>query len=132
MRLQIESAGQSVWSAAYTGYPGSQGEKDYTHGEIIDGILQAVLKDRMWSEPKLGEQGRAMLLQWISDNFKSEDWWVRERYLAMARLVGDVTYLPFLRKVAAELEGKSGASEERQLKAAMEAIERTTGTKKQD
>ena len=129
MRVEIQTPGRPAWTAAYTGYPGSLGERVYVHGKILDGVLQAALADRTWSDAKLGAQGVEDLLQWISGSFEAEKWWVKERYLAMAGLVGDESYLPFLRKVADDLKEKRGASEERQLKAAADALERITSRK---
>jgi len=44
------------------------------------------------------------------------------RYLRMARFVGDNSYLPFLEKVARDLEEVKGVGEQRMLKYAREAI----------
>ncbi len=122
MRFRIECGGTLAWSAAYTGYPGSAGRRDYAHGQILDEVIGAALEHRSWREAKLVPEDRARALQWMRDHFASEEWWVKEHYLDMARLIGDESYLPFLRQVAQDLEGKEDSSELRE--SALQALTR--------
>lgn len=124
MRFRIESGGVAVWSAAYTGYPGSSGEPDYAHGRVIDNVLGKILRNRSWTEVNVLPEDRARALQWMTDHFATEAWWIREHYLNMARTIGDETYRPFLEKVSKDLEGKEDPSEQRQLQAVRVALSR--------
>lgn len=129
MRFRVESAGAAVWIGAYTGYPGSLHEKEYIHGNAIDNMLRAAMAHRAWSRVRVLPEDRARALQWMTDHFADEGWWVKEHYLDMARFLGDGSYLPFLRGVAKDLQGNDGHSEKRRLKSAREAISRITGGK---
>lgn len=124
MRFRIDSGGTPVWTAAYTGYPGSRGESEYAHGRVIDDALRKILQHRTWTESKIVPEDRGLALHWMTDNYATESWWVKEHYLNMARFIGDESYRPFLEKAAKELQGKDGPGEERRLKAAQDALSR--------
>ena len=124
MRFRIESGGTPVWTAAYTGYPGSRGESEYAHGQVIDRALREILQHRTWTESKIVPEDRVLALQWMTDNYGAESWWIKEHYLNMARFIGDESFRPFLQKVVQEVEGKDGPSEKRQFEAVRDALSR--------
>lgn len=126
-RGRIESAGAEAWSGGYSGYSSSSGEPEYLHAEAIGGVLRAVFASLTWSAAEIAKDDRAAALDWMTGHYKEEKWWIKERYLCMAKFVGDETFLPFLREAAREsLEGKD-ASCERRRTYAREAIEQITG-----
>jgi hypothetical protein len=130
MRFRIEAAGTEVWSAAYTGYASSDKEEIYSHGWILDRLMERVQAQRPWAAAEITAEDRALGLSWMTDHFQTEGWWVKERFLDLARFLGDESYLPFLGKVARELEGKNGPSELRQQAAVQDALVRIAGRKR--
>jgi hypothetical protein len=127
LRFRVESAGKVLWRCSYTGYPGSSGENQYTHGVLVDQVLRAALARRTWEASKITADDRRRLLRWSEENFEREEWWVRERYLRMALTAGDESFLPFLRKAAKDLRGKEDPSEVRQQGYVREALRRIAG-----
>lgn len=126
-RGRIESAGAEAWSGGYSGYSGSTGEPEYLHPCAIGATLRAVSGSLVWSVAEIAKDDRVTALDWMSGHYKEEKWWVKERYLLMAKFVGDETFLPFLREAAQEPLGEKDASGERRRTYAREAIERITG-----
>ena len=124
MRFRVEPARGSPWSAAYTGYLGTLGEPDYAHGRIVDGLIDRALRARSWTPSELTAADRALVLRWASDAHAEEEWWVREHYLDFARHIGDADWLPYLVAVEKGLDGKEGASVERQREAIQDARKR--------
>jgi hypothetical protein len=129
MRFRIESDGSELWKAAYTGYPNSRNEPEYSHGRAIDFLLWRALRGAAWKPAELRPEDRARALRWMTANYEAEEWWVKEHYLDIARLLGDRSYLPFLEKVEAGLKGKEGVGELRRWENARQAIERISALK---
>jgi hypothetical protein len=129
MRFRIEADRTEIWAAAYTGYPSSLNEPKYSHGRAIDFLLRRALRGAAWKPAEVLPEDRARALRWMTANYEAEEWWVKEHYLDIARLLGDRSYLPFLEKVEAGLKGKEGVGELRRLENARRAIERISALK---
>jgi hypothetical protein len=128
LRFRLESAGNLVWTCAYTGYLSSSNRTKYTHGRIVDGVVYQALKHRSWTPAKIDDDDRRRLLKWFEENFFGEGWWVRERFLRVSVTVGDDSFVPFLRRVGKEVQGKQGASEMRLATSVKEGLKRITGS----
>lgn len=127
LRFRLESAGKLVWRCAYTGYVSSSNQHKYAHGRIVDWMFYQALKHRSWTPATIQDDDRRRLLKWFEENFDGEEWWVRERFLRVSATVGDDSFVPFLRRVGKELQGKEGASETRLAKSVKEGLRRITG-----
>jgi hypothetical protein len=128
IRFRLESAGKLVWRCGYTGYRTTSDQNKYAHGEIVNDVFDHALRDRSWTPSTINDEDRRRLLHWIEENFDGEGWWVRERYLRFAVIVGDDSFVPFLRRVGKEVQGKEGASETRLAKSVKEGLKRITGS----
>jgi len=128
LRFRLESAGNLMWQCAYTGYLSSSHRHKYAHGRIVDGVLYQALRHRSWTPSTIHDDDRRRLLKWFEENFDGEGWWVRERFLRVSVIVGDDSFVPFLRRVEKELQGKEGASETRLGKSVKEGLKRITGS----
>jgi hypothetical protein len=126
MRLRIDSGDIRGFDASYTGYPGSLGLQEYSHGKVLEKVLETVMAGRSWTRSDVLPVDRTRALRWITEHFAVEGWWVKERYLDITRSIGDAAFVPFLSKVAKDLEGNSGASEKRQLQSARAVLSQIT------
>jgi hypothetical protein len=124
IHFKIESAGAEVWSGAFTGYASSETEKEYLHPLVLDWALDRALAHRSWTPVPMLPEDHAWALRWMEDRWAGESWWMREDYLALARFVGDETYLLFLQRALDELEGEEGPSHRRQRAAILDALSR--------
>ena len=85
----------TTYDEGYTGYSGSLGEPTYARVVACTEILAEGLKTCEWTEAVPGDEDRAVLAARLS-GVASDDWWIRERLLLIAKAIGDERCLPAL------------------------------------
>ncbi|MHC4938992.1 MAG: hypothetical protein ACYTHK_08490 [Planctomycetota bacterium] len=92
--LRIESD-RTVYSKRFTGYHGSTKAPRYVALRVCNSLLREALRDCEWKVEKPSDADLADLAKRLQ-TLRAEYWWVRERLILMAGMVGDKRCLPAL------------------------------------
>jgi HEAT repeat protein len=91
--VELRIGDTRTYGEAYTGYASSVGMIKYTRVVACTDVIGEGLETCEWAEAQPNGEDRAVLAARLT-RMTSDDWWVRERLLLMAKAIGDARCLP--------------------------------------